>query len=323
MTVVHHKTQQATGEKLATSFMEDSLLMCLTPDVAKAGRLLETFWKRVAVKNKVQVSDLHHVVYVDMTKFGTPSQMGVNKTIELISTVLRQNPKQAVAVVLAPLLTPTSSSLRAEHRRFEDKAQSCSLEVRDIVINMDLSGLHGNRVMPQVFKGWLLVEDSVLPMKGVDHRAPKQHPAHEATERAQPVKTESSEINVFTRSALWQKMTCDTLPKAISEDDFEVPEATSLRSGETRRSYTDKEETAQWLGGVDVPRCLLDQVTAGLGGSAKRIFVVHHISLYDACVEKAVMQLMDQADQKWAAISLTDCLFVHAAIERIQTPQAS
>ena len=44
-------------------------------------------------------------------------------------------------------------------------------------------------------------------------------------------------------------------PKAIQESQFVVPGCVS--SAEGRRNYTDVQETAQWLGGPDVPAQIL------------------------------------------------------------------
>lgn len=66
---------------------------------------------------------------------------------------------------------------------------------------------------------------------------------------------DKSTINIFCSSKLWQGQLVTGQPKAIQESQFVVPGAVS--SAEGRRNYTDVQETAQWLGGIDVPTQIL------------------------------------------------------------------
>ena len=69
-------------------------------------------------------------------------------------------------------------------------------------------------------------------------------------------------------SAAWkhQAFRPDALPTAIEQSDFVAPSSTSITSHDTRKNFTDVQETAQWLGGVDVPTKILE--TLGVGSSA-------------------------------------------------------
>ena len=66
-------------------------------------------------------------------------------------------------------------------------------------------------------------------------------------------------VNIFCSSKLWTCQLVSGHPKAIQEQAFVVPGAGtgSISSAEGRRNYTDVQETAQWLGGVDFPLCVL------------------------------------------------------------------
>eukprot|EP00434_Breviolum_minutum_P019611 symbB.v1.2.017298.t1/scaffold1343.1/size124258/7 len=85
------------------------------------------------------------------------------------------------------------------------------------------------------------------------------------------MKVDKSTINIFCSSKLWQGQLVTGQPKAIQESQFVVPGAVS--SAEGRRNYTDVQETAQWLGGVDRPA------------------IVVNGSLYDGMLEKACLKL--------------------------------
>ena len=72
----------------------------------------------------------------------------------------------------------------------------------------------------------------------------------------------------FVSSAAWkhQAFRPDALPTAIAESDFVAPSSTSITSHDTRKNFTDVQETAQWLGGVDVPTKLLESL--GVNGTS-------------------------------------------------------
>ena len=89
--------------------------------------------------------------------------------------------------------------------------------------------------------------------------------------------------------------------------------AESLLCNEARRNLTDQQETAQWVGGIQVPKEILSALFSALLGIAIFFFqnrafcyldafslgglktshgaVVVHPTAYDGCVELAAMQL--------------------------------
>lgn len=114
-------------------------------------------------------------------------------------------------------------------------------------------------------------------------------------------------------------MEATKFPVALAEKDFIIPGmgAESLLCNEARRNLTDQQETAQWVGGIQVPKEVLSAlfsallviaiamfllhgsntvvtsgVVASLGGlKASHGAVVVHPTAYDGCVELAAMQL--------------------------------
>ena len=62
--------------------------------------------------------------------------------------------------------------MRRDWRNIEDKlVASCKVELRTIVINLDMGEVHKNRDFPSAYVAWLGVPDSTLPNKGTAHRA--------------------------------------------------------------------------------------------------------------------------------------------------------
>jgi hypothetical protein len=62
---------------------------------------------------------------------------------------------------------------------------------------------------------------------------------------------------------LWTRQVLQDFPSAIAEKDFVVPGDVLLSHCE-RRNLTDLQETAQWLGGLSVPRSVLKSLMSTL-----------------------------------------------------------
>ncbi|CAK9093328.1 Uncharacterized protein SCF082_LOCUS43905 [Durusdinium trenchii] len=90
----------------------------------------------------------------------------------------------------------------------------------------------------------------------------------------------------FCGSSLWlrQSLQPDAFPKALEERNFIVPGEAFL-SHDSRRSLTDLQETAQWMGGVPVCQSIFDALTGGRKNFHAAVLV--HPTLYDGCVELA------------------------------------
>lgn len=68
----------------------------------------------------------------------------------------------------------------------------------------------------------------------------------------------------FITSTAWklQAFTEGNLPEAIPESEYLCP-SSGLQSNDQRRNWTDMQETAQWVGGMDIPRKLLEHLNLG------------------------------------------------------------
>ncbi|CAJ1440263.1 unnamed protein product [Effrenium voratum] len=281
ISVLHEKSQVETGKKLLVSLS------------SKAARVPRT-WRVVTVVTVIeflffcQVSplDVRLILYVDCTKFGVMTQKEVNDVADTVEKHLNYGPGGGIAVILPPLLSGSTSggSLRQDWRRIEDKMAAKKVELRQFTLNLDLSELHRNRELPAAYLCFLGVQDHALPMKGTAHRAVKGVP----TSGQDGVKANSlpgidllpnfkaclrgmsnaltSNLR-FCASPLWQKqaLAVKDFPFAIQEKDFIIPGDSLLHSNDQRRNLTDFQETAQWLGGVGVPKAIFKSLLGGLG----------------------------------------------------------
>ena len=105
---------------------------------------------------------------------------------------------------------------------------------------------------------------------------------------------------MFTSSDLWKLGGLDprTAPKVLPETGWEVPTDASevLRSNEGHRSYTEFQQTAQWLGGQEVPHALVAATLKGALGSTtskKKVIMVTNLTPYDGCLEKTLIALRE------------------------------
>ena len=134
---------------------------------------------------------------------------------------------------------------------------------------MDGSGLHGKSERPSYFTGWLAVPDSTLPPKGVGYR----RNTHES-ETQKEVK--NMVITTFASCDLWkhQGFSLDSFPQALAEGDFAVPSAKAhLQCNDSRKNWTDAQETAQWLSGEAVYGQILKSLLGPLDDDLERVFV--------------------------------------------------
>ena len=75
----------------------------------------------------------------------------------------------------------------------------------------------------------------------------------------------------FCGSALWMRQVLQEFPVAIQEKEFIVPGDPMLSHCE-RRNLTDYQETAQWLGGSAVARCVLKSLLSALPSTKEQRF---------------------------------------------------
>ncbi|CAJ1431217.1 unnamed protein product [Effrenium voratum] len=326
ISVLHEKSQVETGKKLADAYMEQWCSVSLTPGIGpkspeaflKAAARVPRTWRVVTVVTVIelcQVSplDVRLILYVDCTKFGVMTQKEVNDVADTVEKHLNYGAGGGIAVILPPLLSGSTSggSLRQDWRRIEDKMAANKVELRQFTLNLDLSELHRNRELPAAYLCFLGVQDHALPMKGTAHRAVKGVP----TSGQDGVKANSlpgidllpnfkaclrgmsnaltSNLR-FCASPLWQKqaLAVKDFPFAIQEKDFIIPGDSLLHSNDQRRNLTDFQETAQWLGGVGVPKAIFKSLLGDdAKGRTKQVVAVIHMTSYDGCAELACLQL--------------------------------
>lgn len=77
-----------------------------------------------------------------------------------------------------------------------------------------------------------------------------------------------------------------------------------MRCNETRRSLTDREETAQWLGGPGLAHSVLTNLLRGTN-QEKSLVYVHNPTVYEGVVERAVVNLCQTTSWRLAAFSPT------------------
>ena len=90
----------------------------------------------------------------------------------------------------------------------------------------------------------------------------------------------------FVQSTAWKLQLLADPPQAIAESAFVAP-STNMASNDTRKNYTDYQETAQWLGGTDFPRKLLSSLgISGTGPSAAGLSMldIQCLALCPACL---------------------------------------
>ncbi|CAK9061163.1 Uncharacterized protein SCF082_LOCUS32081, partial [Durusdinium trenchii] len=97
----------------------------------------------------------------------------------------------------------------------------------------------------------------------------------------------------FCQSPLWlrQGLPPDQFPAALNEKDFVIPTPLDHPglSHDARRNLTDLQETSQWLGGISIPKAILQQLFSGVRGQHAGLVV--HATSYDGAVKIAALQL--------------------------------
>ena len=79
------------------------------------------------------------------------------------------------------------------------------------------------------------------------------------------IKVDPAGVNYFCNSLLWTRQTLGERPRMIPEAEYVT--LSGFSSHECRRNLTDLQETAQWQGGADIPRCILERLLGDLESS--------------------------------------------------------
>lgn len=95
----------------------------------------------------------------------------------------------------------------------------------------------------------------------------------------------------FLSCELWKRCGLARVPEMIPEGDYEKPASWNQPKGnEWKVSFTDAEETAQWLTGEDFIGALFESVlTFKSPDKGPRAFIVHNATSYDGWLEKALV----------------------------------
>ncbi|CAK9038785.1 Sodium/hydrogen exchanger 3, partial [Durusdinium trenchii] len=273
-----------SGKRLSENFMEKVCRVSLVTDKQPCDPKVEAVYRQAAANFKALVSpsDLYTVVYMDCTKMGVLNQGEINNIGALAERFLARNPSRSVLVLIPPLLVGSDSAgtLRKDYRRLEDKLGNHKVELRSFTLNLNVDDLHKNRDLPSAYPAYIGVMDSTLPLRGTAHRVVRGG-------APEPENT----VNVFCGSPLWlrQALPPSSFPPALPEKDFVVPGGSSFLSHSERRSLTDLQETAQWIGGTSVPKAILEQLMCNIKGACGAVVV--HTTAYDGCLEFACLQL--------------------------------
>lgn len=150
----------------------------------------------------------------------------------------------------------------------------------------------------------LCISDATLPSKGTGHKVSR------VSEKVDP-----TSVNQWCSSPLWTRQTLGARPKQLAESDYVTLSAATSHEG--RRNLTDFQETAQWMGGKDLPACILQRLVghsselrhyvgtqhnpgdelrpvlhpSGDDLPLRQRTVVVHCSLFDGCVEAACLDM--------------------------------
>jgi len=323
--------------------MNNMAFVASVPDVMKAGNMLDLFMKRTltVLRNRGGDPDrdtLHHLVFCDFTKMGRLSQTDINSMCNYMKFALELNPLKSCGVVMAPLLSSNSvlGGLRGEMRRIEDKLMENNLEMRLINIRLGQSRLHGNASIPANFPGWMVIHETSVPKKGTDYRAraEKDKDMETRAEKGQENKClactslrdsasqcfwggglflepfcadEHMSVLRFCSSVMWQCCGPLDLPEMIPADDYERPQTwQNLKSYEGRATYTHVEETAQWLGGGDIPKAIIASLFNGVTLTRNEAcgVIVHNPTAYEGALERSIIMNQDSYPVPVASFSL-------------------
>jgi len=94
----------------------------------------------------------------------------------------------------------------------------------------------------------------------------------------------------FLQSELWRKCGLSRVPEMLAEVDYKKPSSSGMpSSNEWKVSFTDVEETAQWLSGTDITSAIFESLlTFKSADRSPHAFLVYNTPCYDACVERCL-----------------------------------
>ncbi|CAK9025766.1 unnamed protein product, partial [Durusdinium trenchii] len=276
------RDQIETGLNLSERLMERRLLISCGDKSAS----LPAFMKKVftdcnARFEQADFSCMHHVGFLDWTKFGRLTMAVIDEQARWAAKVLDLNDNYSTVIMICPILAGEGvlHGTRGEHRRIEDKLLSMGLELKNIQVCFDVAQF------PCALPGWMVVKDSTLGARqGTLYKVPRN------SDR------DVKDQNLFAKSDYWNLLACRaTAPLPISE--YQTPESGTFLSHEQGRSLTDKEETAQWVASGACIRSILESTMSRVSSLKGQSLVLHHATPYEGTFEKVAYDLMVEHEE--------------------------
>ncbi|CAK9067064.1 Uncharacterized protein SCF082_LOCUS34017, partial [Durusdinium trenchii] len=258
--VIHMRDQIETGLNLSERLMERRLLISCGDKSAS----LPAFMKKVftdcnARFEQADFSCMHHVGFLDWTKFGRLTMAVIDEQARWAAKVLDLNDNYSTVIMICPILAGEGvlHGTRGEHRRIEDKLLSMGLELKNIQVCFDVGTLY---------------------------KVPRN------SDR------DVKDQNLFAKSDYWNLLACRaTAPLPISE--YQTPESGTFLFHEQGRSLTDKEETAQWVASGACIRSILESTMSRVSSLKGQSLVLHHATPYEGTFEKVAYDLMVEHEE--------------------------
>ncbi|CAK9077334.1 unnamed protein product [Durusdinium trenchii] len=257
--VLHLRDQIEIGLGLADRWMERRCLMLCTDKGQKDS--LTGFTRRLlqdatTAFPDTDISHMHHLGFLDSTKFGRLGMPEINEMASWCLKVLNLNPDLSMIFICCPVLAGDGvlNGLRGEFRRIEDKLMALGMEMKNCQVVFDTRTLY---------------------------RAPRG------------AELKSQDDNVWCKCDFWSLTACKASnPLPLSE--YVTPESGTFFSHEHGRSLTDKEDGAQWFSSPSTIKSILEACLCKVSSLKGHSLTVHHFSQYDGNLEKVVCDLMTE-----------------------------
>ncbi|CAK8995952.1 unnamed protein product [Durusdinium trenchii] len=299
--VLHMRDQIQQGLDVVGRFMEKRAYMVVGERSQGVAALQRRMLADASTKFNapLDISKMHHVGYIDFSKFGRLTTIDINQAAEWAKSILTLNDeyshsticiycKIGMILAVAPLLASEGvlGGIRGEMRRIEDKFIDNMMECKSINIPFDLSSAHGNRSLPASLPGWMIVLDTTLGAKqGTLYKVPR------SSDRP------AADTNTFAKNDWWSLHRCGaTLP--VNPGDYVTPESGTLFTHEQGRSLTDKEETSQWVSGLATLKEMMTACVSRVSSLKHQTCLFHHFSCYEGNFEKVMLDLMVELNDR-------------------------
>ncbi|CAK8995946.1 unnamed protein product, partial [Durusdinium trenchii] len=141
--VLHMRDQIQQGLDVVGRFMEKRAYMVVGERSQGVAALQRRMLADASTKFNapLDISKMHHVGYIDFSKFGRLTTIDINQAAEWAKSILTLNDEYSMILAVAPLLASEGvlGGIRGEMRRIEDKFIDNMMECKSINIPFDLS----------------------------------------------------------------------------------------------------------------------------------------------------------------------------------------